>query len=139
MISESIEKTEREAGNLHETSYFDVVFRDGSSVSEKNVNWSAFSYLADVELMGAQKKVFLSNLQISCIKVTHENLSTEIEVPEGCDVYQSIRGQASFMSTGQRIENRTVIGRIIGIVKGGEIIEERYVDVQGNQVIGFKK
>ncbi len=139
MIADTIPKVERPEGNLHESSYFEVYFKDGSMVSEKNTNWSALSEEANVKIMGGTKTVFLSTKDVASMKVYHKGLETDIAVPEGCRIYQSIKGMASFMSTGQRMDNNTAIGRFVGIVKDGEVIEERYLDGQGNNVIGFKK
>lgn len=138
MISDSIKRVERETGSLHDTSYFEVDFNDGSTISEKDVNWSDISEEATVATRGGAKVVMQSKLPVSKFRLFHNSLSTEIDIPEDCKVYQAFKSEALFMSTGEKMSDR-IIGRVVGVIKDGEIIEERYLDALGNQVIGYKK
>lgn len=123
---------------MHSSSYFEVQFVDGSKVDERDVNWSSISEERTVRILGGSKTAFVCKHPVDLVRIVHDGLSTEIDVPDGCEVYQSIKGETVMMSTGERISKST-LGRFVGIVKDGEVIEERYLDGQGNQVIGFKK
>lgn len=138
MINEQIPKVIRESGNLHESSYFEVVFADGSMVNEKDTNWSDISEEKIVKIIDSQKIAKVCKFPVKKILVRHNDLFTEIDVPEGCEVYQAFKSESRFMNTGESLGN-ALLGRVVGLIKDGEVIEENYIDIAGNNVIGFKK
>jgi len=137
MIADNIEKIQRDS-SFHEDTYFEVVFSDDSTVDERTVNWSAISEENTVTYMGALKLVMVCKFPVKTIRIVHDSLTTDVTVPEGCGVYQAFKSESLFNSKGEKILDR-INGRIVGLVKDGEVIEERFLDGRGNQVIGFKK
>ena len=138
MISDSIQKTNKtlvERG-IPDDSYFEVVFNDGSKVTEMETSWSLFSHKKVVDYMGNQKMCFVSDVQIKSIQIFLNGLQTKIEVPFGVEVYQFMRSERLVAKDN---DESKVIGRGIGLIKNDEIIEERYIDAVENQVKGVRK
>lgn len=84
-----------------------------------------------------KKVVHVCKHSVKKISVTHEGLSTFIDVPHGCEVYQSIRAETVFLPTGEKVDQ--ILGRIIGIVKDGEVIEEHFINGLNKKIEGLKK
>lgn len=138
MITDSLKKetktlTER---GLHDRSHFTAHFTDGSSINEAEYNWSDVSTETVVDFFGRKKTVMLSAHPVSKIVMEHEGLHTELDVPEGHQVYQAVRGGTSFVP-GQDAP-AVILGRIVGIVKDATVVEERFLDGMSNQVLGLK-
>lgn len=136
MIADNIQKTKRDEGNLHDSSYFELQFTDGSLITEKDVNWSDVSEQKTVTLLGKNKLAYICKYPVDFIRVTHDGLVSEVDIPDDCEVYQAFKSEALFAG-GVKISD-LILGRIIGIVKDGIVIEERFLDGRGNQIIGFK-
>lgn len=128
-------KTLEERGLPHD-SFWHVVFVDGSERDEKDTSWAAISDRVEVEYLGGQKTVHLLKFPVKHISVSHGDLKAEIEVPEGVQVYQAIRGETMLNGQGK---NSQVLGRIIGLVKDGSVIEERFINVMEGRVMGMRK
>ena len=137
MISDQITKVARETGSLHDTSFFTLTFTDDSTVTEKDVNWSDVSEELDVDMGGVRKTVYVCKFPVKHIRIDHADLVAEVDVPDGCQVYQAFRSRTTLSSDGQSAD--TIVGRAVGIVENGVVTEERYIDVLGAQVLGFKK
>jgi len=120
---------------LHEHTYFTAHFEDGSTRSEHDLNWSDVSELIQVLYFGGVKTVMANTHPIKKLNIKHNNLETEIEVPKGCRVYQAVRAQTTFFGNEN---NSSIIGRVVGLVKDGVVIEERFVDGRLGIVQGMK-
>ena len=139
MITDAIKKTEQtlEERGLQPDSYYHIVFSDGSEITEKESNWSDFSTLKRVSYKGMKKSVMSSNHPIKTIPIFHGELSTKVDVSEGQEVYQAIRSETLFMPNGSK--QSRIIGRVVGIIRDGEVIEERFINGMHNSILGFRK
>ncbi|MGH2639025.1 MAG: hypothetical protein ACRDF4_07070, partial [Rhabdochlamydiaceae bacterium] len=117
-------------------SYFHVHFTDGSDRKEHDLNWTDVAEQAVVEFFGQQKVVFLSMHPVKRLKVVHNDLTTELEVGEEEKAYQAVVGSAMIRTDGST-QNR-ILGRIIGRVKDGIVIEERFLDGRTGEITGIK-
>lgn len=130
------EQSSLEERGVPQDSHFMLTFTDGSVHSEHDTNWSDISTQTTVDFFGKQKIAFLCNHPVSKIKICHGTLETEIDVPEGCQVYQSIRASVLF-TPGKDIEYATT-GRVVGLVKDCVVIEEQFLDAIAGKVIGIR-
>lgn len=139
MISETIKKEEKslEERGRNPDSYFSVIFYDGSSIDERNCNWDDISTQKRVKYQDGTKTVYECNYSVSKIKIHHENLETEIEVPEDYKVYQAIRSSAVFSENG--LMKSAIFARCVGLIKDDEVVEERILNISENIVQGWKK
>lgn len=138
MIADTIplsDKTNEERG-FPADSYYIVTFEDGSVRDERQTNWSSFSEIGEVKYFGKKKQVSVSKFRIAKIEVFHEHLHTVVEIPKNCEVYQAFSSEVSFFATGEKHSNLN--GRIVGIIKEGEVIEERFLNAREGQVFGIK-
>ena len=138
MIKDEILKTEQTLSErgIPEDSFWTVTFTDGSEISEQETKWILFSEEKEVRYLGKKKMVLVSKFPVKKIKCVFESMETEIEVPEGCQAYQAIRSEALFIQ--EQTKNR-IVGRLIGVIKDNEVIEERFINGIQNKVEGFKK
>ena len=138
MIADNIEKEIKslEERGLPSDSFFTVFFRDGSNISEKECNWSAIASEVRVKYQDWNKTVIRCIYPVKKITINHGELYTEIEVPEDCEVYQAIRGQATIL--GNR-NDRQILGRAVGLIKDGEVVEERFLNGSENITQGWRK
>ncbi len=134
LIKKETPHTER---GISHGSHFEVEFHDNSTRHESDTSWSDMSHEKDVSYMGGTKRVRISAHPIKKITITHNELSITIDVPKDCDVYQAIRSETIFLNGGERIDR--VLGRVVGLVKEGEIIEERFLDSRTGEITGFRK
>ena len=118
-------------------SHFTVYMRDGSVHAEADTNWSSLSQETVCDYFGKKKTVMACSLSVSKIKITHGNLTTEIDIPEGCQVYQAIQSEIVF--TPNQEMHKSIAGRVVGIIKDGVVIEERFLDENAGEVLGIKK
>lgn len=138
MIADNFTKVERD-NDFHKDSYFEVTFSDGSVRSEIDTNWSEMSEGGNkvVGYRSGTKAVRVATVSVKSIKITHGALSTEIEIPEGCEVYQAVKADTAYIVGGST--HTSTLGRSVGLVKDGRVIEERFLDAQANMVLGFKE
>jgi hypothetical protein len=128
-------KTLVERGLPHD-SFFEVEFRDGSKISEHDANWSSISKLKTVERLGQPFSAFVAAAPIKSIRMSHGHLSSgEIQVPAGCEVYQAAISSVSFRPHGR---THAVLGRIVGLIRDGKVVQEWHLDAAGAEVKGFK-
>lgn len=118
---------------IPDDSFFGVKFPDGSNLDERNTNWSDMAEEAKVGYFGGTKTVLLCTAAISSIEACHGSLRASLCVPEGYKAYQAVRSQASLVGGVKRVE---VVGRVIGVVKDGEVIEEQFLNGLENEVVG---
>lgn len=138
-LSETFPKTNQTLNErgIPENSWFEITFSDGSGRTEHDLNWSSISEKKIVRYFGSQKLVHLCTLHVKRIEAFHDELHSAIDVPDGCEAYQAIRGDTLIIPGYQRTDN--VIGRIIGIVRDGEVIEEHLLNGLQSKVEGLRK
>ena len=139
MIANEILKTSKtlEERGLPKNSYFEVVFFDGSIVSEINTNWSAMSRKEQVDYFGRPIVAFISNYPVKSIKIKLNDMEALIdEIPEDCEVYQFVRSERIL---GRYIDKESIIGRGIGLIKNGAVVEERFINALENNIQGMKR
>lgn len=137
MISDNIKKERRglQRRGLHSDSYFHAIFSDGSYALETNTNWSDISKEMLVDCMGTPKIVYVCTLPISSLIISHGNLQTRMDINPGEFVYQSIRSRVSVAGDGE--SRNEIAGRVVGKVKNGIVIEERFLDGHTGEILGF--
>lgn len=74
---------------------------------------------------------------IKMFHVKHKGMDVQLSVPDGAEIYQAIREEVIFLPNGHKIERTR--GHLVGIVKDGEIIEERFMNSMDGQIYGARK
>lgn len=120
---------------MEEGSYFRVFFKDGSSLTEHECNWSSISEQRTVRYLHSLKVFNVCNLPIVRIEVVHAGISDGIDVPEDCVAYQAIRGETTLSPHFKRVRT---IGRVLGLIRGDMVVEERFLDGLQLKVSGFR-
>ena len=111
---------------------FEITFSDGGIANEKDYSWNDIADYEVVDYMGQQRMVKLSKYPIKTIIIRYIDSETTLQIEDGDRVYTSIRSIATHgMDT---TKNHKVLGRVVGIVRDGKIIEERFCD--GTNVLG---
>ncbi len=139
MIAEEIQKTDKtlQERGIPEDSYFEVYFKDGSKISEMETNWSSMARKETVDFFGSKRVCYVSNYPIASIKIKLNGMEASIdEVSEDVEVYQFMRSERLIAN---EVDKGTIIGRGIGLVKNGIIIEERFINALENRVQGARK
>jgi hypothetical protein len=117
-------------------SYFEVVLKDGSIISEKNHNWHDISE-EQVLLHGATKKIAnVCTIPIKKITIHHVGLEASIEPEKGEQVYQAIKSSATLQSDSSVINE--IVGRVVGCIKNGVVTQEKIIDARTQEVVGIK-
>ena len=133
--AEELKDTERIQRNPSlEDSFFCLTLSDDSVI--KDVSWSSISEQILVQFMDHQKTVLVCKMPVKKITVQHEGLKVEMEIEKDEQVYQSMRSEASYLSDGTT--EQKVIGRVVGKIKNGRVIEEKILDSRINEIIGIK-
>jgi hypothetical protein len=114
--------------------HFEITLRDGSVLNE---NWSEISDKKLVKYGDSNKVVYLCNKDAKSITITSNDLSTTVDIPGGQGVYFAKKGQTIFLAGGNK--NQSFIGLVVGLVKDGVVIEERFINNQTKEIVGFKK
>ena len=122
---------------MNTDNFFTIWLKDGSKWEEKDHDWHDFSTEKRVKYQDGHKTVLVCNFPIDKIGIYYEGMSTEMEVPDGCDVYKAMRAQATF-SSGQESKNN-LVGICIGLVKDDEVVEERIINILEETVQGWRK
>ena len=121
---------------MYNLTTFNLILKDGSSINSENTEWKSISVEKRVKYQEGNKTVFVCNLPASKIKITAGELETEMDIPEGCEIYKANRGQATFV---QGKAEQNLVAVCVGIVKDNEVIEERVVNFYENIVTGWRK
>lgn len=139
MISEKIKKQNKslEKRGLKEDSFFVVHFKDDSFVSEKDANWNEMGEVKVCDYFGGKKTVCICTHPVKKIHIKHEGMEHILEVPKDCYVYQANRSETLFLQNGEKKER--LLGRVIGLVKDNEIIEEYFLNGIEGRIFGNKK
>ena len=124
------------ADHIDKESYFILTLDTGETINENDYSFRDFSTEKLVIYRDTKKVVKLCNLPALSIKMKHHELEYEMKIPTDCQVYQSIR---SISEVYDGITNSKIIGRFVGIVKDGVVVQELYLDGQLGQITGFKK
>jgi len=137
MIAEKLPKLNKPSveRGIPEGSYFEATFSDGSIAREETSSWSSFSHKETVNYQGRPKLCLVCDYAIKKITVTLAGLVTTMEVPEGCAVYQFMRSERLIAKD---IEQDNVIGRGMGIIRHGIVIEERYINKLESRIMGMR-
>lgn len=117
-------------------SFFEVTFADGSTRNEVDTAWSKMAEDRMVGYFGMKKQIRASRFPVKRIRVKHEALEATIEIPEGCEVYQAFRSELSIQPDGRT--RGQILGRVVGIVRDGEVIEERFLSALGQEILGMR-
>jgi hypothetical protein len=139
MTADTIKKTEHslfERG-LPDHSFFEVEFEDGSIAHEKEFNWSDMSEQVRVKYFDQHKTVMLSTLPVKKITLSHDGMNETVEIPEGYRVYQAVRAMTAFQMDGSRMSE--IVGRVVGLVKDGGVIEERFLNGIESKTYGTRE
>ncbi len=140
MIAESIKREEASLSErgISDDSFWEVEFADNSVISEKEANWSELSEQTLVKFNDGNKMVMLSKYPIKKIKIVLKELETSLEIEEEDEkIYQAIKAQTIFYPGGDKVDRQ--VGRIVGRVKNGEVIEEKFLSPLTSEIVGFKK
>lgn len=130
------EQTLKERG-IAEDSFFTIHHKDGTVLSEHLVNWSENGEVKVCEYFGMKKTVCVCTHPVKMIQIKHGDLHHTLEVPDGYEVYQSIRSETNFLQNGERTAR--TLGRVVGLVKDGEVVEEYFLNGIEGKVYGMKK
>ena len=122
---------------MNPDSFFTLHFADNSSVCEKEANWSDCSEQKVCEYFGGTKTVNVCTHAVKEIHVKHGDLEHILEVPDGCEVYQANRSETVFRQNGEKVDRH--VGKVVGLVKDGSVIEEYFLNGIENQIFGLKK
>lgn len=139
MTSDTISKTAEtlEGRGIPSDSFFEVTFKDGSTISEKEANWSSFSTKKTVDYFGRNFVFYVSNHPVKSIRVVLNDLEARIDdVPDGAEVYQFMR---SLRTVAKDTDKTALIGRGIGLIKDGAVIEERFINAYEHKIQGMRK
>lgn len=121
---------------LHDGSYFEIEFSDGSQRTEHDTSWHSVSNLIKVKHPTGDKFVMVCERPIKKLSVTHNGKTISVDVGKNEQAYQSIKASTAFMPNGTR--KTQIIGRVIGKIKDGVITEEYLIDDITGEVIGFR-
>ncbi len=118
-------------------SFYQLHHQNGTVQHEKDHGWKSISTEKVVDNNGRKVTVRVLNYKIEKIFVNHGSMQTEVEVPHDCEVYQMNKGMTTFTANGGI--NNIDLGRVIGLIKNNEVIEERYLEALTNQISGWRK
>jgi hypothetical protein len=125
-------KTLAERG-LHDESYFEVTFSDGTETDETETSWSHIATLTPVMKAGRKYMAYLCNFPVKELRMFHEGLETALKVPTGHQVYQAVFNQGIFTGKGVPIA-----GRVVGLIKDGIVVEERVLNGRTGDITGVR-
>jgi hypothetical protein len=138
-IAETVKKTNLsliEKG-LPDDSFFQIIFSDNSIIDERQSNWTDLSEQVIINDNGRIKTVLVCKYPSKSLTVNHCGLSKTIEVDHNEQPYQAIISMATLNNATGSVYQK-IIGRRIGKIKDGNIVEEYIINSQTNQVIGSR-
>ncbi len=116
-------------------SFYTITFRDGSSAHSDDISWHNISDKIKVSRRGKPSLVYASRVPIKSFTAHHHGLEKSIDIPEGCQVFQTTAARTTFV--GGDIKNE-ILGRTIGIIKDNVVIEEYNINIEDGTITGFK-
>ena len=117
------------------TSYYILTFSDGNTIHSDDVSWHKYAQKRTVQRQGKTYIVYASVVPIKSIKVYHNGLEKDLEIPENCEVYQATNARTLIVGEKTTTE---ILGRVLGLVKNGVIIEEYQLSQETGMITGFK-
>lgn len=132
-----IEKLSLTQRGLHDESYFHIVFADGSERKEHDLNWSDVSEERVVNNFGHTKIVNIITLPVKSVTIHHNGKNVSMTLNKGENIYQAVRSMAFFNKNGTPFNQ--VVGRVIGKINNGEVVEELFIDGRMNEIFGIRK
>lgn len=123
-------------------SYFEIKLENGEEKHEHDFKWKDISTQKRVNYMGSTKTVFACNHKVKDIHIHHEGQDVHFmdilsNFPKDCEVYQAIRAETLFTPNIEKTER--ILGRVVGIISDGEVIQELFINGLQKSVLGFKK
>ena len=109
---------------------------DGSILSEPTTPWSSISEEVAVMWGGKTKVALICTKPIKKLTIRYDGLEASMELNEGEQVYQAIKSCAKWNEDGS--SSNDIIGRIIGRVKDGKVIEEQFINSLQKTIQGVK-
>lgn len=128
-------RTNAEMG-LPEGSGWEIEFADGSTRNEGDTNWSALSDDRMVGYFGFKKQVKTCRFPVKRLTVRHDGMEVVLDIPPDCEVYQAVRSEFAAQPNGEA--RGQVLGRSVGLVRAGEVIEERFLSALGQEILGMR-
>lgn len=116
-------------------SFYKIYFEDGSSADSEKISWYNCAEKIKVKRGNRYKLVYASTAPIKSILVHHNNLEKKLDVPEGHRVFQAICARTNFVGNSTTNE---ILGRIVGLIKGNEVVEEYNLSSESDSILGFK-
>ena len=135
-ISSKIKKGKNKHFKSKSDSFFHLTFSDKSTLDENEIDWSQISSDVIVNHFGRYRLLKVLNHPVDKIKIHHEEQELNLDVEKDEKVYQSILMQTIFLQDGHKVEK--CLGRIVGKIKDGKIIEEHLVNAQTGEITGLK-
>ncbi len=121
------------------SSFIQIAMKDGKTFHSHHhpneASWHRHAHKMRVRRGDQYKTVYASHTNIKSITVHHEGVEKTIDIPPGCLVFQSIVAQTTASGKDYRTK---VLGRIAGIIKGDEVIEEYFLDGESRNILGYK-
>jgi hypothetical protein len=125
----------RKERGLPEHSYFKCELRNGKRHHEDDVSWNDISKEKQVQYGNIKKFVRTCN-HVKHLEVNHAGMKAEIDADKDEEIYQSVKAMTTFYPGG---ESKTdILGRILGKIKDGKVIEEIFINEKSGEVQGFK-
>lgn len=122
--------------DLLSDSYFELEWLDGSVCNEAFTGWHSISEEM-VILYGDKKKIALvCTKPVKKITIHHAGLEVSLKPQKGEQVYQAIKSTATLQFDSSILTK--VIGRVVGIIKDGVVIEEQFINEDEKEIQGIR-
>jgi hypothetical protein len=137
-IADKIKKERQtlEERGLNKESYFSVQFSDDSQRTEHDTSWHSISDPVKVEHPGGDKIVLVCSYPVKELSVSHNGKKIGVVLKKDEQAYQAIRASTTFFPGGSK--KTEILGRIVGKIKSGKVIEEYFINDITGEVSGFR-
>ncbi len=112
-----------------------MTLRDGRKYHEKDVSWNDISNLTEVNYFGVRKYAKICP-HVKHLEISHLGAKISIDADEDEQIYQSVKAMTTFSPSGS--SNTIIIGRVLGKVREGKVVEEKIINSQTGEIQGFK-
>ena len=131
-----VEKTQNDV-EFYKDSHFELKLKDNSILHEESANWSDIAESVDVKhpVFGS-KRVKALKLDAKEITIRHAGLELNLKIDSKSSVYQAIQCEILMLPNGKRLDS--TIGRVVGIIRNGTIVEEYYLNEKTKEITGSK-
>ncbi len=113
---------------------FTLLLRNGTVIN--NAEWVDISEQKRVIYQDGTKTVNICKYDVQSIIIKHGELQTNVDIPAEYQCYYAIRAQKTLIMAEDR---DAILGRVVGLVKGDEVVEERFLNAYEGHVQGWKK